>query len=201
LLRQFIEWHPFKENPEASLFFYKNREGKLVPMKYSILRMRLKNLCKRVGIKKRIHPHLFRHTRLTELAKHLPEQILKQIAGWVPDSDMAQTYLHLSQRDVEESLLAKVYGIKIDGEEEKEKFKVCPKCGELNPYFAKICYRCKTPLDEKELMELVLSENKLREIDEWSEILKAFFMVMEKKFPGIWEEISKIVKEKKMHNF
>ncbi len=86
--------------------------------------MRLKNLCKRVGIRKRIYAHLFRHSRLTELAKELPEQVLKKIAGWVPDSDMAQVYLHLSQRDVEESLLSRVYGIKVNGEDKEEKLRI-----------------------------------------------------------------------------
>lgn len=120
LLRQFIESHLFKDNPEAPLFYYKNREGRLLALSYSVFRMRLKRLCEKTGIRKRIHPHLFRHTRLTELAKELPEQILKQIAGWVPDSKMAQTYLHLSLKDVEESLLTKVYGIK-NNRERKER--------------------------------------------------------------------------------
>jgi len=140
LLRQFIEAHPFKNNPEASLFYYKNREGMFVPLKYSTFRMRLKRLCERVGITKRIHPHLFRHTRLTELAKELPEQVLKQVAGWVADSQMAKTYVHLSMRDLEDSLLTKVYGIKTTNNGRKEKLLVCPKCGEVNPPNATICW-------------------------------------------------------------
>ncbi len=31
----------------------------------------VKNLAEKAGIKKRVHPHLFRHSRLTELAKIL----------------------------------------------------------------------------------------------------------------------------------
>lgn len=196
LLRQFIESHPFKDNPEAPLFFYKNEKGKLVPMKYDVFRMRLIRLCRKVGINKRIHPHLFRHTRLTELAKQLPEQVLKQIAGWVPDSTMAKTYIHLSGKDVEESLLAKAYGIKVGGEEEKERFKVCPKCGEINPYFAKICQRCRTPLDEKKLIEFTLAEEQIKEINDWAEVFLAFFKAMEKKYPDIWQELQRILKEK-----
>ena len=44
----------------------------------------------RAGINKRIHAHLFRHTRMTELAKTLPEQTLKQLAGWSGSSKMAE---------------------------------------------------------------------------------------------------------------
>jgi ribosomal protein L40E len=156
--------------------------------------MRLKRLCKKVGINKRIHPHLFRHTRLTELAKELPEQILKQIAGWVPDSKMAQVYLHLSLKDVEESLLTKVYGIKPLENEKKEKFIICPKCRELNPPTATICWRCKTDLKESKLIEKILSEE---EIESWSNILLEFFKRISEKNPEVWQTLKDIIKEKK----
>jgi integrase/ribosomal protein L40E len=196
LLRQFIEAHPFKNNPEAFLFYYKNREGKLVPLKYDVFVKNLKNLCKKVGINKRIHPHLFRHTRLTELAKELPEQILKQIAGWVPDSKMAQTYLHLSLKDVEESLLTKVYGIKPSDNEKKEKFVVCPKCNELNPPSATICWRCKTDLKESKLIEKVLSEEEMKKLEDWSDVLVEFFKRLEKVNPQLWQVLRDVLKEK-----
>jgi integrase/ribosomal protein L40E len=196
LLRQFIEAHPFKDNPEAFLFYYKNSKGQVVPLTYPVFRMRLKRLCKKVGINKRIHPHLFRHTRLTELAKELPEQILKQIAGWVPDSKMAQTYLHLSMRDVEESLLTKVYGIKPSDNEKKEKFIVCPKCNELNPPNATICWRCKTDLKEGKLIEKVFSEEEMKKLNDWADVLVEFFRRLEKENPKLWKVLVDILKEK-----
>jgi len=196
LLRQFIESHPFKDNPEAPLFYYKNRDGKVLAMPYSVFRMRLKRLCEKTGIRKRIHPHLFRHTRLTELAKELPEQILKQIAGWVPDSKMAQTYLHLSLKDVEESLLTKVYGIKTIENERKEKFIVCPKCGELNAPNLTICWRCKTDLKESKLVEKALSEEEIKKVDEWADVLIEFFKKLEKANPELWKVLLQVLKEK-----
>jgi integrase/ribosomal protein L40E len=196
LLRQFIEAHPFKDNPEAFLFYYKNSKGQIVPLTYPVFRMRLKRLCKKVGINKRIHPHLFRHTRLTELAKELPEQILKQIAGWVPDSKMAQTYLHLSMRDVEESLLTKVYGIKPSENEKKEKFIICLKCSELNPPNATICWRCKTDLKESKLIEKVLSEEEMKKLEDWSDVLVEFFKRLEKANPKLWQILRDVLKEK-----
>ncbi|MDO8647892.1 MAG: site-specific integrase, partial [Candidatus Diapherotrites archaeon] len=62
-------------------------------------------LKKRVGLKKRVHPHLLRHIRLTELAKKLTEQELKMFAGWTPESRMASQYVHLSGRDIDNSIL------------------------------------------------------------------------------------------------
>jgi len=65
----------------------------------------LKNCAKKVGIKKRIYPHLFRHTRATHLAKFLTEPELKIYFGWSPKSRMAEVYVHLSSRDVENKII------------------------------------------------------------------------------------------------
>ncbi len=58
LLRQYFEIHPQKDNPQTSLFLYKNAKGELKPLTYNVFRPRLRKLCKRAGIKKRIH-HTF----------------------------------------------------------------------------------------------------------------------------------------------
>jgi len=195
MLRQYIEAHPFKHDPEAPVWYcYKN--GKFEALSYNAFRIKLKRLCKKAGINKRIYPHLFRHSRLTELAKQLPEQTLKLLAGWAADSKMAKTYIHLSCRDVEESLLARVYGIKVNDENSKEeRLKICPKCKEANPYFAKYCMRCQTPLDEKELRRLVLSEEKIKEIVDWAEVFLLFFKILEKKYPELWNDFRATLKK------
>jgi len=59
----------------------------------------LKDLCFRAGLR-HVHPHMLRHTRLTELARRgIGEYQLKSFAGWTPDSKMAARYIHLSGRD------------------------------------------------------------------------------------------------------
>lgn len=104
LLKQFIESHLFKDKPESYVWFVQ-RSGMIKPLTYPAFKIRFKRLCERVGINKRIYFHLLRHSRLTELAKEFPEQVLKQIAGWNPDSKMARTYIHLSQKDIEANIL------------------------------------------------------------------------------------------------
>lgn len=54
---------------------------------------------------KNINPHMFRHTKATELWKQLPDAIVKQYMGFSKDSKMAIHYNHLSSRDVDEALL------------------------------------------------------------------------------------------------
>ncbi len=190
MLRQFLELHPYKE--EKMPLWYMKLDSKVAPLSYEAIKMRLERLRKKAGISKRIYFHLLRHTRMTELAGELPEQTLKALAGWTGDSKMAATYVHLANKDVEESLLTKVYGIKVKDEEGKERLKVCPKCSETNPYFTKLCQRCKAPLDEKELRSAVISEEKAKEVEDWSKMFLAFLKVVEKKHPDIWEDMKEV---------
>ena len=195
-LRQFIENHPLNERPEANLWYFRQGD-KILPVRYDMMRVKLKRLCKKMGIKKNVHWHLLRHQRFTEMAKHgLGESNLRRIAGWADDSRMVKTYVNLSNADVENSVLERMYGIKTNSNKEGETLKVCAKCNEVNPYFCKICQRCKTSLDEKELMENVLSEDKVKEIENWSENIMAFLKVVEKKHPDIWDDMKNIIKDK-----
>jgi len=65
----------------------------------------LKKYARKSGIKKKIYPHLFRHTRATHLAKYLTEPELKAYFGWSKDSKMPSVYVHLSSRDVDEKII------------------------------------------------------------------------------------------------
>jgi len=101
-LRTWLEIHPERDNPDAPLWYTIRREA----MSYDGFRTTVRLLAKRAGIKKRMYPHLFRHSRLTELAKHLRESVLRKFAGWTADSRMVGRYVHLAAEDVEEAILA-----------------------------------------------------------------------------------------------
>ncbi|MBI4044783.1 MAG: tyrosine-type recombinase/integrase [Candidatus Diapherotrites archaeon] len=110
----------------------------------------------RAGIQKRVHPHLLRHTRLTELAKKLTEQELKMYAGWSPESRMASQYVHLSGRDIDNSIL-RINGIipdQVQEEQQELKPHVCARCQQKNPATARFCYKCSAVLDIKTALEL-----------------------------------------------
>ena len=102
-----IENHPSKNDREAPLFV--SFSSRIFGQRLSIdsLGYLISVLAKNAGIKKRVHPHLFRHTRLTELAKDFTESELKVIAGWTGSSTMAGIYVHLSGGDIEKKMLEK----------------------------------------------------------------------------------------------
>lgn len=111
----------------------------------------LKKIGRRAGIEKKIHPHLFRHSRLTELAKFMTEQELKIFAGWTGGSSMADVYVHLSGSDIDKKILENA-GVILDEDkdpgDEILRPQECPRCKETNTATAQFCYKCGLPLSD-----------------------------------------------------
>ncbi|MFH1260507.1 MAG: site-specific integrase [Candidatus Micrarchaeota archaeon] len=139
----------------------------------------LKELSRKAGIAKRVHPHLFRHSRATALAGKFTEAQMKEYFGWVQGSDMAATYVHLSGRDVDDALL-KMHGLSKpeEAQEEKMKVRICQRCKEQNSPISKFCIKCGLPIDlefiskvehERQKGDNVM--NKLMEDTEFREIV------------------------------
>jgi len=70
--------HPAKNDPELPLWIKKNGK-KIEPLNYAAINKIIRKAAKKVGIKKRIHVHQFRHSRATFLAKYLIEAQLLPI--------------------------------------------------------------------------------------------------------------------------
>jgi integrase/ribosomal protein L40E len=118
----------------------------------SVYKLLLK-LAEKAGIKKHVHPHLFRHSRATALASKLTEAQMKEHFGWVQGSEMAATYVHLSGRDVDSTLL-QMYSLK-DVPVQKEvklDIRICSRCKEKNSPTQSFCGKCGNPFDEKILL-------------------------------------------------
>ena len=113
---------------------------------YSAIRMMLLRVAKRAGIDKRVNPHSFRHARATDYASRLSDQQLKMLFGWVGGSKMAETYVHLSGRDVDSAVL-QANGYKpVEVQAPKLKVLLCPRCHFANGPDAQYCTRCGSPL-------------------------------------------------------
>ena len=102
LLAEWLRVHPRPEDPEGPL--WTTLKGRPRPLRPKAFREHLRHLAKRAGLNKPVHPHMLRHTRLTQLARVLTEQELKVVAGWSRSSRMAAVYVHLSGRDAEAAL-------------------------------------------------------------------------------------------------
>jgi integrase/recombinase XerD len=154
-LAAWLENHPLKENADAPLWVNHSTRNRGDIFSYGAAKAMLKDVAARAGIKKRVYPHLFRHSRATFLANFLTEAQLKQHFGWVQASDMASTYVHLSGRDVDNALL-KLQGVKTVSQEKEVVLKTisCRRCKESNSPTSRFCMRCGSPLDVKSELEL-----------------------------------------------
>lgn len=138
-LVRWIASHP-DPKPEAPLWVGLGLRNHGKQIAYSTVAAALKKIAKRAGLTFRVHPHLFRHSRATMLSQHLTEAQMCNYLGWVQGSKMAARYVHLSGRDVDESIL------ELSGVEVKEKVKkrspICPRCEAVLGIADRFCPRC-----------------------------------------------------------
>ena len=156
--------HHLKNDPDAPLWVSIGTRNRDKVVKYSNIRLLIVDLAKKAGIKKRVHPHLFRHSRATSLAKYFTDAQMNQYFGWVQGSGMPSTYVHLSGKDVDGTLL-KLHGFREDVEDKGDTYSPvkCFRCEKMNPPAGKICIRCGAPLD---VPTAIAVENKRKKMDE-----------------------------------
>ncbi len=163
-LRAWLDSHPDVNNNRAPLFCniqrYPGRE-----LNYGNIYAVIDRTLNRAKIEKRIHPHLFRHTRATILAsKPLAGSVFEDQMGWIHGSRQTQTYVHLSGKEQDNAML-KAYGIEVkeDDAATEDRPVKCPRCGEPNASNSVRCRKCWIPLDvavaleEKEKSTRVIS--------------------------------------------
>lgn len=174
-LKLWFENHPYNDDENAPLFFQysTNRYGH--PLQWSGFSGVLKKVCKRAGINRKIHAHLFRHTDCTEKAQFMTDAEMRIHYGWSNGSPMPSAYTHLTDDDVNKSLIMKLAREgKIDVSKPEIKalldnFKItsiapqsinCNRCKEVNPPLTKICGKCGLIFDEKLAMKKQVDESK-----------------------------------------
>ena len=125
-------------------------------MSYGAVRKVLDKAVKIAGITKRVHPHLFRHSRITHLLQHrVPESVVKKTAWGRLDATMLETYGHLVDQDTDAAIL-ELSGIE-PAQVEKPTIGViiCPHCFTRNEPRADArkqhCYTCGRALTDEAL--------------------------------------------------
>lgn len=162
-LRRWLDHHPLRDDPEAYVFIGIGSKNYGRPMTYQAFAKVIKQAAKKVGIKKRIYPHILRHSRATVLANYLTEAQMNIFFGWVQGSNMPAVYVHLSGRDIDKAI-NRIYGIEAEETDEREEVAKpikCPRCGHVNAPTDRYCGRCALILDERERLRLEMEESKV----------------------------------------
>src|SRR5918994_5857054 len=111
-------------------------------------------------LKKPWNPYIRRHSALTEKSMILKETVLKQHAGWKPDSDMHLKYLHYFGNESSESLL-EAYGLVDKGVFiDQLRPKQCPNCVTPNKPDARFCTSCRMVLSYDAYEETLENQEK-----------------------------------------
>ena len=182
-LQAWLNVHPLRMSPKASLW---PARGTTKNIGYHNLYKLLKKLKRRSTIKKPVRPHLLRHARLTEMAKHLTDAQLKTFAGWTPGSRMTGTYVHLSGKDLDKPIL-EMHGLVMEDEKPKVTAltpRKCVRCKKDNPATAMYCQFCGMILDEKLALEKINEQQSIielrRELKSRDREIQTFQNAMEK---------------------
>lgn len=155
ILKEWLNQHPFKDHQDHALFICTAKKfGR--PLASSGAYKVVLQVVQRTGIKKRITPHVFRHSKLSYLAMNgMNEFELRVFAGWSKSSRMSEVYVHIGEKETEKKLL-EINGIS-DSEEkdnsDREKLKPikCFRCEHINDVGNKFCSKCGCILNPDEI--------------------------------------------------
>ncbi|MES2154411.1 MAG: site-specific integrase [bacterium] len=165
-LKDWLEDHQMRTDPDAPLCYSKSNRNMHARMGYQTAYALVKRVAKEAGIKKRVYPHLFRHTSATAAAKRgLDGQAMNLVYGWSDTSEQSATYVHLSRDDAQTRLLAS-WGVKVPKSAEDMGLRPlkCARCEKENRAEALFCKPCGAPLTPE--AEKMLPSRREREMKE-----------------------------------
>ncbi|MEI6841860.1 MAG: tyrosine-type recombinase/integrase [Methanomicrobiales archaeon] len=155
LLTQWFLDYPMPVKPHYPVFL----TGRKQAIKHEGIAKLIKIIAKRAGIEKRVHAHVFRHSRITHLIiAGLPESMIKKMIWGNITTNMFATYAHLTGEDLDRAIM-KLYNLTDETEVKKMKMmapKQCPSCATFNIHTNDFCAACLTPLNEDAMMSMDL---------------------------------------------
>jgi len=177
-LDQWLAFHPKRNDPESPLFVTADKNSEA--LSYNAIRVILKKEARNAGIVKRVNPHLFRHTAITNwILDGLTEQQIKHRAAWSRGSiQLFKIYGNFTSGAMNKSIYQK-YGIATK-KEDSSILKKCPRCGSLLQSSELLCVKCGLPMSLKaydlkddlkpyeknipEFLELIINNKVINEI-------------------------------------
>ncbi|MGI0046336.1 MAG: tyrosine-type recombinase/integrase [Nitrosotalea sp.] len=193
--RPLLEWisqHPYKDDLDAPLWW--SFQTKKI-LGYGYLRKLVKSAAKKAGIKKKVWNYLFRHTKLTDVARKHPDQILKKFGNWKKGTDMMDVYVHLSESDLEEAVL-KEHGLLKQESVRELTLKTCPRCSEQNTIGVKRCVKCGYVIDEQVAIKMAQREASGQDKETLIENYAKDVADLKKDYNELKEMLVKVLKEK-----
>lgn len=142
LLQQWFENHPLKGKHQFPLWIsqatnYKNDSLGLRGAQKIIEEALLK-----ANLNKHKRLYLLKHSRATHLCKHFTEAQMCVFFGWTIGTKVVRRHIHLSGKDLDNTLLSIGQGIQIQQQEYRLKTIKCNGCFEVLSPTQRFCGRC-----------------------------------------------------------
>ncbi|MBI2184106.1 MAG: tyrosine-type recombinase/integrase [Thaumarchaeota archaeon] len=145
MISQWLDIHPLREDPETPLWINLSNYNRYEQWSYSACVKTLDDLARKAELRKRIYPHLFRHSAASRDAKlGFTEVQLCLKYGWVLGSDMPRIYIHLANTALKQKIMETYAGTEV--EKPKPQSVRCPRCSAQNQPSQNYCYTCGAPL-------------------------------------------------------
>lgn len=148
-LQAWLDAHPRKGDASAALWISRADRNPGDPLTANALWRIIKKGAERAAIKKRVYPHVFRHSRATEAVRlGYPDAITKKLFGWTARSDTPSVYQHVNDEDVREFARRVAGKSRARAAERALEPRVCARCEKVNAATADFCARkeCGRPL-------------------------------------------------------
>lgn len=190
-VRDWLNEHPFKNEPSARLICNQFNGGALKPKAIwnmmNQLEKRIKRLLEKRGINdknerekleyliksKKWNPYCIRHSAITSDSDYLPEYALKKKVRWSMNSKQGTRYIKRRMGDELKTKILQRNGILQENEiKTKPLISNCPRCDLVNAIENKYCSKCSYPLKPEAYDEVKLEEDKRMKILEENQKLK-----------------------------
>jgi integrase/recombinase XerD len=167
-LREYLNNHPNKDDPNAPLFF--TLEGNK-PLRYGSIYSRIRMLGFTI-LKHPIKPHAFRHTRASKDARYFTDREMMKLNRW-KRPDMVAVYAHLSMRDISDKDLV-LHGLKTKEDILRPivETRKCKACHQENAPIAMYCSKCGAVLGKESTREAVQEEVRRILREEYPQLVK-----------------------------
>ena len=167
-LQQWLDSHPLKNDKQFFIWISQATNYKNKPLGLRGANKILAETLLSIGLhNKHSRLYLLRHSRATHLCKHFTEAQMCTYFGWVIGTKVVRQYIHLTGKDLDNTLLFLSKGKQIQNEEYKLKTMKCSRCSEILSPSQKFCGCCALPIS---ISEQYLKEN---EIEKENMVLKS----------------------------
>jgi len=161
-LQTWIEHHKDRDNLDAFVFYGYNDQ-----ITAERFRQIVRDAAGKAGLKRRVWPHLLRHSRIAVLKREerLSDDDIMNISGHKIRA-MLDRYGKITMSMTNKRLL-EIQGLREEKVEEKiAQARLCPRCKFLNSPLSEYCGRCGMVLDERTAQLLMEKERKREELME-----------------------------------